>query len=83
MAHYPGHLREAFYNWLEQGRPPYAVVEVDYEPTSWTARQLLGRMAHCTDIMPADMCDQQGVRRGTTCAALAQRLLREMREQVR
>lgn len=77
MSHYPGHLREAFYNWLDQGQPPYAMVEVRYEPTNWTPEALLGRMHHCTDVMPSGVCDQQGVPKGTTCAGLAQRLLRE------
>jgi hypothetical protein len=27
MPHYPGHLREAFVDWLEAGCPPDAVVD--------------------------------------------------------
>jgi len=32
MGHYPGHLREAFCDWLDEGCPPLARVEVNYRP---------------------------------------------------
>jgi hypothetical protein len=55
--HYAGHWREAFCAWIEEGTPPLARVEVDYEPVTWTAEELLGRMVHCTNIMPGVYCD--------------------------
>jgi hypothetical protein len=52
--HYPGHLREAFCDWLDEGCRPLAAVEVNYEQETWTAERLLGRMLACRDIMPGD-----------------------------
>lgn len=50
--HYPGHLREAFLDWLDEGCPPLAAVEVNYERQTWPAERLLGRMLRCSDITP-------------------------------
>jgi hypothetical protein len=72
-------MREAFCDWVEAGMPVEATVEVNYEPTRWPARKLLGRMCHCSDVMPGDLCDDLEVRRGSTYAAAAQGLLRSMR----
>ncbi len=33
MTHYPGHLRAAFTDWIDDGQPDSALVEVDHEPT--------------------------------------------------
>jgi hypothetical protein len=52
--HYPGHLREAFCDWLDEGCPPLASVEVNYQPQTWAAERLLRRMLRCSDIMPGD-----------------------------
>jgi hypothetical protein len=52
--HYGTHLREAFCEWLDQGCPPLASVEVDYQPRTWTSDRLLRRMLNCTDVMPGD-----------------------------
>jgi hypothetical protein len=54
MAHYGTHLREAFCDWLDEGCPPLARVEVNYEPQTWEADRLLRRMLNCSDIMPGD-----------------------------
>lgn len=50
--HYGGHLRDAFLEWLEDGCPPTATVEVKYEPKTWEAERLLRRMLECSDVMP-------------------------------
>jgi hypothetical protein len=52
--HYPGHLREAFGDWLDEGCPPLAKVEVGYVPQTWPAEKLLRRMLNCSDIMPGE-----------------------------
>jgi hypothetical protein len=41
--HFPGHLRQALCDWIEQGAPDVATVEVDYEPVQGPAERLLGR----------------------------------------
>lgn len=77
MSHFPGHLREAFTDWINAGKPATVTVDVDYQPTEWPARKLLGRMAHCTDILPGGYCDELGMPQGVTYAAAAQRLLHD------
>jgi hypothetical protein len=77
MSHFPGHLRDAFAGWVDEGMPAEAVVEVNYERVDWPPDRLLGQMSHCTDIMPATLCDELGMRYGSTYAAAAQALLRE------
>ncbi len=77
--HFGGHMRDAFTDWVEAGRPDTAVVEEDHEPREWPARKLLGRMAHCSDVMPRDLCDDLDVRPGRTYASAAQELLAEMK----
>jgi hypothetical protein len=53
--HYPGHMREAFCDWLADGCPPLASVEVNYELQTWTAERLLRRMLKCSDVMPGGL----------------------------
>jgi hypothetical protein len=53
--HYGMHMREAFCDWLEEGCPPLASVEVNYEPQVWSAERLLRRMLNCSDVMPGDL----------------------------
>jgi hypothetical protein len=78
--HFGGHLRDAFCDWVEEGMPPLVECEEHYEPITWTAEQLLGRMCHCTDIMAAGTCDQLGIEPGSTYARAAQRLLAERKQ---
>lgn len=77
--HYPGHLRQAFQDWIDAGRPAVATVEVNYEPQEVPAQRLLGKLWHCTDIMPSAVCGQLDMRPGTTYAAAAQELRSGMR----
>jgi hypothetical protein len=81
--HFGGHLREAFGDWVDDGMPDNAAVELNYELVSLTAEKLLGRFVHCSDIMPGDLCSQLDMRPGTTYAQAAQRLLRERRRMQR
>jgi hypothetical protein len=50
--HYGRHPRQAFCDWIDEGCPPLATVEVNYRPRVWTAEQLLQRMLNCSDITP-------------------------------
>ena len=62
-------------------RAETATVEENYEPTEWSAEKLLGRMAHCTDIVPNYTLGDLDMRPGRTYAAVAQQLLRERRQE--
>jgi len=53
--HYPGHLREAFITWAEDGCPPTVELEVAYEPVRWPPERFLRRMLRCSDIVPQDI----------------------------
>lgn len=80
MSHFPGHLRDAFIDWVQSdGMPEVARVEVDYEDAAWPARKLLGVFCHCTDAMPSELCRDLDIEPGSTYARAAQRLLRERR----
>jgi hypothetical protein len=80
--HFPSHLREAFCEWADGGCQPDAWVEVHYERELWPSERLLGRMVHCSDVLPGCVCDVLDVPQGTSYAAAAQRLLRERRAKV-
>jgi hypothetical protein len=78
--HYPGHLREAFCDWLDEGCPPLASVEVRYRPTTWPAEQLLRKMLHCSDVVPGEfyreVCESLGIEpKRQTYGAIARELL--------
>ena len=79
MAHYPGHLREAFTVWVEDGMPDTAAVEVNYEEECWPSERLLGLMWHCSDIMPGYLCQELEMEQGSTYAQAAQYLHRRDR----
>lgn len=79
--HYPGHLREAFCEWLDEGCPPLAKVEVRYVPETWPAERLLRRMLNCSDIVSGcfyeDVVERYGLERSRkqTYGSLARVLL--------
>ena len=77
--HFPGHMRQAFVDWVEAGQPDVAQVEVDYVPRPWPAEKLLGRLCHCSDVMPSDLCGDLDMRLGSSYARAAQSLLAERR----
>jgi hypothetical protein len=54
-------------------------VEINYEPEQWSARRLLGRMVHCTDVMPRETCDDIDLPAGTTYGRAAQHVLAQRR----
>lgn len=83
--HFPGHLREAFVEWVEDEMPPEVEMhichggfnnpEARWEWQTWPAEKLLGKLVHCSDIMPGDLCEELELERGSTYARAAQRLL--------
>ena len=56
MSHYPGHVRDAFLAWIEDGYPETATIEKNYEPHDIPADELLRLLLNCTDIMPSYAC---------------------------
>jgi hypothetical protein len=81
--HYGGHMREAFEQWVYDGLPDTARLEVDYAEVEWPATKFLGRFVHCSDIMPGSLCGDLGMEPGSTYARAAQELLRERTAQRR
>jgi hypothetical protein len=58
----------------DRGAPDTAAVEVNYEEEQWPAERLLGKLWHCTDIMPRTLCGDLELERGSTYAQAAQHL---------
>ncbi len=77
--HHPGHIRDAFVEWVEAGLPAAATVERNYEPQQVPAARLLGMLWQCTDIMPGWVCGELDLPPGCTYAQAAQGLLRDLR----
>jgi hypothetical protein len=77
--HYPGHIREAFTDWIYDGRPDMAIIEVDYEERQFPAEHLLLQLWRCTDIMPGHACEEFDIPRGSTYASAAQAEMRRRR----
>jgi hypothetical protein len=50
--HYPSHLRDRFCQWVEEGMPEAATVEINYEVREEPARDFAFRFLGCTDLMP-------------------------------
>lgn len=67
-GHAPGHLREAFGDWVELGMENDMVGEDVFfdgpKPVNW----LLGQLWNCTDIMPSGLCSDLDLSPGTTYA---------------
>lgn len=78
MPHFPGHIRDAFTNWVESRMPEVATIEIRYQPHEVPARRLLGMVWHCTDILPSDLCSLLGIEAGSTYARAAQSLHRSL-----
>jgi len=76
-GHAPGHLREAFDEWVEAGADAKTVT-VGYAeavmPTAW----LLGQLWNCRDIMPSTLCADLDMRQGSTYAMAVRRVKAEI-----
>jgi hypothetical protein len=81
MSHAPGHLRDAFYDSVEDGMPDEVAAEgprhdfYDGQPRS--RRWLFGQLWHCSDIMPWELCDLLEMPQGSTYASAVQAIRRE------
>jgi len=76
-GHAPGHLREAFDEWVEAGADAKTVT-VGYAeavmPTAW----LLGQLWNCRDIMPSTLCADLDMRQGSTYGMAVRRVKAEI-----
>ena len=63
LNHAPSHLREQFQEWLDSYEPD-RLHEIDIRPVA----SLLDALAGCTDVLPADYCDQLEIPKGSSYA---------------
>ena len=66
-GHAPGHLRDAFAAWSEDG----ATAEkwpVGYAEEEWPITSLFEALWNCTDTMPRGLCDELDVALGSSYA---------------
>ena len=67
-GHAPGHLRDAFTEWVEDDGAESATVPVgsagDERSTEW----LIGQLWNCCDCMPRDLCAELNLPQGSTYA---------------
>ena len=76
--HSPGHIREAFIDWVDEGMPAEVPAEGpehffhDNKPRS--ARLLVGKLWRCTDIMSSELCAELDMPIGSTYAGAVQQI---------
>ena len=76
-GHAPGHLREAFTEWVEAGCDADGItVEIGYVEKPKPVRWIVGQLWNCTDVMPAYVCETLDLRRGSTYATGVRSLAR-------
>ena len=56
-THFPGHLRSAFEQWLDDDMPDQATIDINYEDVAEPAPRFLARFPDCGDILPRDCRD--------------------------
>ena len=79
-SHAPGHLREAFEDYLESDDPcsrpwnkprQYSLTEevmVGEEKKKASLGWLLGQLWNCTDVLPVDYCEILDIKQGSSFA---------------
>ncbi len=75
MTHLPAHIRDAFHEWLEDGQPERAAVELNYARTDWSARELLMVLSGCSDTLPNLYSEELDLPPGARYSEVAQGLL--------
>lgn len=82
--HMKGYIRDDFCDWVDNdlaSEEPASLtdsVEVGWSRV-WTLSKLLGKLWNCTDILPGGVCDDLGLRRGSTYAIA----VRHVKDQLR
>jgi hypothetical protein len=68
-GHAPGHLREAFVEWVEGGADAAGIeVEIGYVAQLKPVRWVVGQLWNCTDVMPNYVCESLDLSPGSTYA---------------
>jgi len=81
--HYPTHLRDAFLEWIDDGMPDAATLEVNYEELEESADVFLRRFLRCSDQLPrseAEIAIDSGAQTSTYAAAARTFLAERARE---
>ena len=80
--HYPIQSRELFAQWLDDGCPAVATIELNQEERQVPAQVMLRRMRRCSDPLPSALVETIGDRlglgsglRGRTYGEAARRLM--------
>ena len=78
-GHAPGHLRDAFLEWLDKywfTDEDCDTVEIDGQrrPLRW----LIGQLWNCTDILPGSYCDELELQIGSTYAMAVRKVARTL-----
>ncbi len=63
-SHAPGHIREAFRDWVENGKHGKPTIDDEPIERAW----LIGQLWNVSDIMPSGLCDDLDLRAGSTYA---------------
>lgn len=72
-GHAPGHLREAFLDWLEEHWQDERWLQGDTVEVSEKVRPirwLIGQLWNCTDALPGDECELLGLDYATYAVAV-------------
>jgi hypothetical protein len=77
-GHAPGHLREAFIDWVDADDDSKDSVVVGYAELVKPVRWLLGQLWNCTDTMPGMLCEHLEIPQGSTYARAVRRLAQEL-----
>lgn len=77
--HAPGHLREAFEDWVEGGMKA-KTIKVGYEEIPMPPTWLFGVLWNCSDIKPDYLCEYLDLLPGSTYAQAVRQLKRELAE---
>jgi hypothetical protein len=74
-GHAPGHLRDAFLEWLDTGESTHTVVVLgEHRSLNW----LCGQLWNCTDVLPGSECDLLDLPQGSTYAQAVQKVAAEL-----
>ena len=74
-GHAPGHLRDAFHDWVEAGTPTEFNIELNGGDATVTARWIRGQLWNCSDTMPSSLCADLEIPAGSSYAQAVRSLI--------